>query len=139
MESLRLICDTEIPINQQKMDSVAVSFSLSLDSIKAKAQQTVQNQARLAKMKADLRDAEDELVKVLSVKTRKEAKQMAMRDSISAAKARIVEVKRTVEIRRARRDEYRAIISKQSLALATSEEKTKQDLEHKGEIEEAIS
>lgn len=139
MESMRVICDREITINERKMDSVTASFLQSLESIKAKARATIQNQSKLEKMKADLRKAEDELVKVLGVKTRKEAKQMATRDSISVTKGRLEELKRNVEAQRARRDEYSAIISQQSLALATTAEKTKQDLERKGQIQEAIS
>ncbi|KAK9198069.1 hypothetical protein WN944_013252 [Citrus x changshan-huyou] len=164
MESMRVICDREITINEQKMDSVTASFLQSLESIKAKSRATVQNQSKLEKMKADLRKAEDELVKVLAVKTRKEAKQMATRDSISVTKARLEELKRNVEAQRARRDDYSAIISQQSLgdlllfywlvgytfrfsffilvpsiALATTAEKTKQDLERKGQIQQAIS
>ncbi|KAH7550498.1 hypothetical protein JRO89_XS13G0203600 [Xanthoceras sorbifolium] len=138
MESLRFICDTQIPISQQKVDSFAASFRHSLESVKAKAQDTIQNQAKLAKLKADLRDAEDEFVKVLAVKTRTEAKQMATRDSIAAKKARVEELKRSVEIQRARRDEYSAIISRQSMDLATCEEKKRQDIGRKGEIQEAI-
>lgn len=40
---------------------------------------------------------------------------MATRDSISVTKARLEELKRNVEAQRARRDEYSAIISQQSL------------------------
>ncbi|GKV18977.1 hypothetical protein SLEP1_g29282 [Rubroshorea leprosula] len=139
MESLRLISDGEIPMQQQKMDAFAASFETSLDSVNARAKENAENQAKLANMKANLREAEDKLVKVLAVKTRKEAQQMATRESISAAKARIEELKRTVQIQTARRDEHAAIISQQSLALAISEEKGKQDFEHRGEIQEAIS
>ncbi|KAH9776305.1 kinetochore protein SPC25-like [Citrus sinensis] len=117
MESMRVICDREITINEQKMDSVTASFLQSLESIKAKSRATVQNQ----------------------LKTRKEAKQMATRDSISVTKAKLEELKRNVEAQRARRDDYSAIISQQSLALATTAEKTKQDLERKGQIQQAIS
>ncbi|KAK4844167.1 hypothetical protein QYF36_017248 [Acer negundo] len=138
MESLRLIYETQIPINQQKIDTFAASFRHSLESAKAKAQDTNQNQAKLAKLKADLRDAEDEFVKILAVKTRREAKQMAIRDSIAAKKARVEELKRTVEVQRARRDKNAAIISQQSMDLATCEEKKKQDIGCKGEIQEAI-
>ncbi|XP_031287765.1 kinetochore protein SPC25 homolog isoform X1 [Pistacia vera] len=139
MESLRLICDKEIPLNQQKMDSFTTSFRHSLESVKAKALETVQNQAKLAKAKAELRDAEDEYVKVLAVKTRKEAKQMTTRDSISATKVRLEELKKAVEVQRARRDEYAAIIFQHSRGLAISEEKTNQDTKRNGEIQEAIS
>ena len=43
---------------------------------------------------------------------------MAMRDSISAIKAKVEELKRIVQVQRARRVEYGPIISQQSLALA---------------------
>ncbi|EOY20873.1 Kinetochore protein spc25, putative [Theobroma cacao] len=139
MEFLRTICEREVPIQQQKIDSFTASFPTSLHSIKALAQDTAQNHVELAKMKANLRESEDELVKVLAVKTRREAKQMATRDSISALKARIEELKRTIQVQRAGRDEYAAIISQQSLALATTEEEAKHDIEENGEIQEAIS
>ncbi|KAK2663707.1 hypothetical protein Ddye_002281 [Dipteronia dyeriana] len=138
MESLRLICETQITISQQKMDTFAESFRHSLELVKAKAQDTVQNQAKLAKLKADLRDAEDEFVKVLAVKTRREVKQMATRDSIAAKKVRVEELKRTVEVQRARRDKNAAIISQQSMDLASCEEKKKQVIGRKGEIQEAV-
>lgn len=48
------------------------------------------------------------------MKTRKEAKQLAIRDSISATRARIEELKRTLQVQKARRDEYAAIMSQQS-------------------------
>lgn len=51
---------------------------------------------------------------LFSVKTRKEAKQIAIADSLSVTKARIEELKGVVEDHRARRDEYAAIISEQS-------------------------
>ncbi|KAF5730872.1 hypothetical protein HS088_TW19G00474 [Tripterygium wilfordii] len=139
MESLRLVCDTEIPIQQEKMESFASSFQKSLQSIKARGQETVRNQGNLMQLKASLRDAEDEFVKVLGVKTRKEAKQMVTRDSILATKARIEELRRTVQIERARRDEYAALLSQQSLDLAVFEEKVKRDSAHKDEIQEAFS
>ncbi|OMO67497.1 Chromosome segregation protein Spc25 [Corchorus olitorius] len=139
MESLKTICDREVPIQQQKIDSLAESFPTSLHSIKALAQDTAQNQAKLPKMKAYLREAEDELVKVLAAKTRKEAKQMATRDSISDVKARVEELKRTVQVQRARKDEYAAIISQQSLVLAKTEEEVKHEMEENREIQEAIS
>ncbi|XVF54069.1 hypothetical protein PTKIN_Ptkin05aG0151600 [Pterospermum kingtungense] len=139
MESLRSICDREVQIQQQKIDSFTASFPSSLHSIKALAQDSAQNHAKLAKIKAKLREAEDELVKVLAAKTRKEAKQMATRDSITAVKAGVEELKRTVQVQRARRDEYGAIISQQSLALAKSEEEAKYGIEEDGEIHKAIA
>lgn len=48
------------------------------------------------------------------MKTRKEAKRMTLMDAIAARKARIEEIKRTVQDRRDTRDEYAAILSQQS-------------------------
>ncbi|KAJ9140287.1 hypothetical protein P3X46_030951 [Hevea brasiliensis] len=132
MESLRLICDREIPVALQKADSFAASFAYSLDSTAARVEDTLQDQGKLGKIKSSLRDAEDDFVKVLAVKTRKEAKQLAIRDSISATRTRIEELKKTVLVQRARRDEYAAIMSQRPLGKANH------DIEHKGEILEAI-
>ncbi|XP_039060567.1 kinetochore protein SPC25 homolog [Hibiscus syriacus] len=139
MEYLSSICDGEIRVQQQIIDSFAASFPTSLNFIKALALDTAQNHAKLAKMKANLREAENELVKVLAAKTHKEAKQMDTRDSISAIKARVEKLKRSVQVQRARRDEYGSIISQESLALAKIEEKVKHANEENGEIHEAIS
>ncbi|KAK8569387.1 hypothetical protein V6N13_046446 [Hibiscus sabdariffa] len=139
MESLRTICDSEFSIQQQKIDSFTAAFPSSLNSIKTLALDTAQNHAKHAKMKANLREAEDELVKVLAAKTCKEARLMATRDSISAIKDRIEELKRTVQFQRTRRDEYGAIISRQSLALSKTEEEAEHEREENGKIQEAIS
>ncbi|KAF3968616.1 hypothetical protein ACB098_04G134800 [Castanea mollissima] len=138
MESLRLTCEREIQIHQQKIDSYASSFRSSLQSIKSRAQQTAQNQGKLGELKAKLREAEDDMVKALAVKTRKEAKRMAIMDSIAAQRARVEELKRSVQVQSAKRDQYAAIISQHSLALAASEEKSNKDIECKSETQEAI-
>lgn len=139
MEEVRLVCDREIPIQQQRMDTSVALFSKSLESIDAKAHETVQNQAKLGKLKLELRKAEDDLVKALAVKTRKEAKRMATMDSLSVTRARIEELKRIVEDQKARKHEYAAIISQQSEALSTCEDKFNKNDEDRGGIEEAIS
>ncbi|XVE54989.1 hypothetical protein DITRI_Ditri03aG0125200 [Diplodiscus trichospermus] len=64
---------------------------------------------------------------------------MATRDSISAIKSRVEELKRTILVQRASRDEYGEIISQQSLALAKTEEGAKHEIKENGEIYEAIS
>ncbi|XP_050224197.1 kinetochore protein SPC25 homolog [Mercurialis annua] len=115
MESLRLSCEREVAVEMQKIDSFTASFSQSMDSIKSTAEQTLQNQEKLGKLKSSLREAEADFVKVLAVKTRKEAKQIAIREAISATRDRVEELKRTLEIQRARRDQYAAIISHESL------------------------
>lgn len=114
------------------------SFCNSLDSIKAIVEETMQNQGKSGRLKSSLREADDEFVKVLAVKTRKEAKQMATRESISATRARIQELQKSVLVQRARRDEYATIMSQLSLALATSEEIEHQDIDHKRDIQEAM-
>ncbi|OVA20775.1 Chromosome segregation protein Spc25 [Macleaya cordata] len=139
MQELLLICEREIPIQQEKASSAVSSFRKSLQSIKLSAEQTAQDQEKLGQLKARLRELEDDLVKALAVKTRKEAKRMAIADSISATKARTEELKKIVQNQTARKDEYAAIISQQSLALATLEEKGKEETKHKEEIEDRIS
>ena len=49
------------------------------------------------------------------MKTRKEAKKMAIKDSISATKAKMEELKRAVEEHKARKDQCAAIISQQDI------------------------
>ncbi|GFZ12014.1 hypothetical protein Acr_23g0003990 [Actinidia rufa] len=117
MEELRLVCEREIPIQQQRADAAIASFRKSLESTRAKAQETIQNQA----------------------KTRKEAMRMTTMDSLSAAKARIEELKRIVEDQKARKNEYADIIRQQYEDLSACEEKCNKNAGHRGEIEEAIS
>lgn len=51
---------------------------------------------------------------LFAAKTRKEAKRMATMDSISATKTRLEELKDIVEDQRARKDEYAAIVARQT-------------------------
>ncbi|XLS51402.1 hypothetical protein HN51_012079 [Arachis hypogaea] len=99
------ICDTEIPLQLRKIDYLATSFSKSLQSLKSTAHQTAQfkvlgfllhallwatNQKwQLEEAKGKVREAEDDLVKAITVKTRQEAKRMALSDAIASAKARV--------------------------------------------------
>ncbi|KAF7838297.1 kinetochore protein SPC25-like protein [Senna tora] len=139
MESVRLICDSEIPALQQKMDDFSDLFRKSLKSLRARSQETAQNQVKLEELKATLREAEDDLVKALGVKTRKEAKRMALMDAIASAKARVEDLKSSVQEQRTKNGEYAAILSQHSLALAASEGMTNGSTEQKEEIQEAIS
>ncbi|CAI0547441.1 unnamed protein product, partial [Linum tenue] len=138
MESLRLICDETIPRARERMDSFEEEFASSLDSIKAKVECTAQTHGKLWKLKSTLRDAEDEFVKVLSVKTQKEAKQMRLRDSISAVRNRLEELRKTLQIQTSRRDEYAGTISQLYLVLATYEDKGNRDSELSGKTQEAL-
>ncbi|KAF8005927.1 hypothetical protein BT93_K0264 [Corymbia citriodora subsp. variegata] len=136
MESLRLACEAEISGEQRRIDAFASSFLDSLQSMKAKTRETVQNQGRLSKLKSSLKEAEDELVKALAVKTRIEAKRMAITDSISAVKSRQENLKRSLQDQKARRDKCAAIVSQELIAF---EEKNEQRMGQKGDIQEAIS
>ncbi|KAI7727615.1 hypothetical protein M8C21_021186 [Ambrosia artemisiifolia] len=139
MAELRMVCGKEIEIQQHKMENASLSLHKSLQSIKSSAQETVANEGKIRMLKGQLRAVEDDLVKAISVKTRQEAKKMAIADSISAAKARIEELNKIVIDQRTRKEEYAKIISHQSEALEECEEKHKQDAERREEIEEAIS
>ncbi|XP_039161559.1 kinetochore protein SPC25 homolog isoform X1 [Eucalyptus grandis] len=139
MESLRLACAAEIAGEQREIDALASSFLESLQSAKAKARETVQNQGRLSKLKSSLQEAEDELVKALAVKTRTEAKRMAIMDSICAVKSRQENLRRSLQDQKARRDKCAAIVSQELIALTACEEKNEQRIGQKVDIQEAIS
>ncbi|KAI3906960.1 hypothetical protein MKW92_020004 [Papaver armeniacum] len=139
MQKLRLECETEIPIQLQRATSALTSFRNSLDFIKLKSEQTSQNQEKFGQLKTRSRELEDELVKALAVKTDKEAKRMDLNDSLLAAKARIEELKRIVQIKTAKEEEYGAIILRQSAAIEAQEEKVKKNTDHKESTEDAIS
>ncbi|CAN1335038.1 Kinetochore protein SPC25 homolog [Linum perenne] len=139
METLRLISEQKIPRELERMDSFAEHFATSLDSVKVKAAETAQCHGKLWKLKSTLRDAEDEFVKVLSVKTRKEARQMALIDSINAVRNRLEELRRNLQIQTSRRDDYAGIISQLSLDYATFEYIGNQNDECRGETQEALS
>lgn len=97
---------------------------------------------RLLKFKTSLKEAENELVRSLAgmlliyltslqaedsvieiiafdhaAKTRSEAKRMATMESISAVKTRVEELKNVLQDQKARRDEYAAIIFRESLGM----------------------
>ncbi|KAG5230191.1 kinetochore protein [Salix suchowensis] len=132
MESLRLVCDRDAQILLQKMESFTASFSSSMDSIKARAEETVQNQGELGRLKSSLTEADAEFVKVLAVKTQKEAKQLVTRGSISSTRARIQDLQNSVQVQRP------GGMSIQQSSLATSKETEHQDIDHKREIQEAM-
>ncbi|PON72238.1 Chromosome segregation protein Spc [Parasponia andersonii] len=94
----------------------------------------VSQKGKLVEVKAKLREAEDDLVKALSAKNRKEAKRIAIMESVAVRKARVEELKRHVQDQRAKRDEYAEILSQQS---SVSEETDSQNV--KDELQVAIS
>ncbi|CAN4099295.1 unnamed protein product [Withania somnifera] len=137
MEQLRLTCATDLVIQQQSIDAGVISFRQSLDSTNTQAQQTLQFQEKLGKLKTELRETEDNLVKALAVKTRKEAKRIEIAELLSTTNARVQELRRVVEDKRASKHEYSALISQQDDALEALEEKLNQNTEHREAVEEA--
>ncbi|KFK34120.1 hypothetical protein AALP_AA5G104000 [Arabis alpina] len=137
MASLGLIYEKDKDEQRRKIDSfISSPFQSSLDSLRERAQATSQSQVDLANLKTDLREAEDKLVKVLAVKTRKEARQMGIRDSISATQSRIEVLRRTLQLHKSKREEYAKIISQQ---LQVSKDNAGKVTEDKADINEAIS
>ncbi|KAM6570062.1 hypothetical protein CsatB_018047 [Cannabis sativa] len=134
MESLRMACDRDKLAKQHKIDAWADSFRESRTLIHTKGQETIKSQGKLAEVKSKLREAEDDLVKALSVKNRKEAKRIAIAESLAAKKNSVEELKRHVQDQRAKRDEYAEIVSDLS---SVSEETGSQN--DKDEIQEALS
>ncbi|CAA0826683.1 Unknown protein [Striga hermonthica] len=117
MAERRLVCEREIPIQQQRIDSLITVSKIRFDSAKFEAQRTIQTQ----------------------VKTRKEAKRIALMESISSMQGRIEELKELVEDQGEKKNQYAAIISQQLEALTASKEKCSGKKEHQKQIEEAIS
>ncbi|XP_042498877.1 kinetochore protein SPC25 homolog isoform X2 [Macadamia integrifolia] len=138
MEELRLVCDREIAVQNQRVSSAADSFRKSRESVKLKAEETAENQVKLGKLKAHLRELEDVLFKALAVKNRKEAKRMSIVDSIAAAKTRIKELRENLQDQRAKKDEYAGTISRQSLDLGAPLGKGDQEMRNR-DVEETIS
>ncbi|XP_054775724.1 kinetochore protein SPC25 homolog isoform X2 [Prosopis cineraria] len=134
MEFGRLICDREIPILQHKLDAFSDSHRKSLKSLWARSQETAQCQAKLEEAKVELRDAEDDLVKAQGVKTRKEAKRIALMDAIASAKTRVEDLKSSIQEQKTKNSEYAEILSQHS--LGTTNENTEQ---RKDEIQEVVS
>ncbi|KAK7347049.1 hypothetical protein VNO80_21575 [Phaseolus coccineus] len=139
MESPISICDAEISLQTQNIDAFTASFVESLHSLLPIAQETARCQVQLDEAKANLRDTEDDLVKALAVKTRKEAKRMALVDAVASAKARVEVLNASIQEQRTKKQEYAAIISQQSLALAASKENLNESVEQKDETQEVIS
>ncbi|TKY73530.1 Kinetochore protein spc25 [Spatholobus suberectus] len=133
------ICDTDMPLRLRNVDAFAASFKNSLQSVRATALETARSQSELQEIKAKLREAEDELVKALAVKTRREAKRMALKDAIASVKGRVEDLKTSIQKQRTKKEECATVVSQHRLVLAASEQKSNESSEHKDEVEEAIS
>ncbi|CAN8278226.1 unnamed protein product [Cochlearia groenlandica] len=140
MESLVLTCDKVMEEQRLKIDSfIASPHHRSINSVLERAQATAESQVDLANLKSELREAEGKLVKSLSVKTRKEARQMGIRDSISATQSRVEVLRRTLQLQKSKREEYAKVISQKLQALSVSKDNAGKVTEDKANIKEAIS
>ncbi|KAF6162923.1 hypothetical protein GIB67_021072 [Kingdonia uniflora] len=90
-------------------------------------------------MSQELSNGSFSLLATLAVKTCKEAKHMAVIDSISAAKARTEELKYIVQDQKARKNQYAAIISQQLNSLSVLEGNVNKGIKHKENVKDAIS
>ncbi|KAK7330520.1 hypothetical protein VNO77_24715 [Canavalia gladiata] len=136
MESPVSNCDREIPLHMQNIDAFTVSHAKSLETLRATVQQAAQYQVQLEEVKGKLREAEDDLVKALAVKTRKEVKRMVLMDLIASAKARVEDLNKIIQEQRTKKQEYATFLSQQSLAC---EGKLNESIEPKDETQEATS
>ncbi|XP_057517112.1 kinetochore protein SPC25 homolog isoform X1 [Amaranthus tricolor] len=136
---LRRLCDEKIEAHQQKIDSVSVSLKKFLQSHKSNSESSAQNQVKLGKLKVELRELEDELVRALSVKTRKEAKRIEITDSLSEARVKVGELQKIVRDQATSKDEYAAMLSEQSKALADSEERSLEALRRREVIQDTVT
>ncbi|CAK8563001.1 unnamed protein product [Lathyrus sativus] len=131
--------DPETTQQMRKLDAITTSLSECFQSLKITAQQTSRKQDQLEETKGTLKEVEDELVKVLAEKIRKEAKRMALMDVIASAKARVGNLNNSVQELRIRKQEYTSFLSQQSLALAASEGIINGSIDHTHDTRQAIS
>ncbi|KAL9239617.1 hypothetical protein vseg_013924 [Gypsophila vaccaria] len=137
MEELRRNCEKNISIHQQNIDASVSSFRKSLLSLRSNSDHSALNEVKLGNLKAELRELEDEFVKALAVKTRKEAKRMAIAESLSETRTKVDELQKIVQDQSARKDQYAAILSQQSKVLAESDEKSREAVRRREEIQES--
>uniref|UniRef100_A0A7N0RAL6 Kinetochore protein SPC25 n=1 Tax=Kalanchoe fedtschenkoi TaxID=63787 RepID=A0A7N0RAL6_KALFE len=114
------------------------SIRKSMESTLQTSQQCVENQVELGKLKAKLREEEDALVKAIAKKTRKEAKKMALMESLSSSRARADKLKRILQDQRERKEKYSAVIAQQCRDLTAAEDKNTRNKDV-GQVQEAIS
>lgn len=138
MTELRLACRREIQIRRQRAELAERSLRDSLRLIKSKAEENLENREKLSKLENYLRKLETDLSDASAVQIRKEAKYKAIAESVSTTIARTKQLEKEVQVQRARKDEYAALISQQLLSLEALEEKGNDDLAETEAIEEAI-
>ncbi|KAH1246205.1 Kinetochore protein SPC25 [Glycine max] len=159
------ICDTYIPLRLQNIDAFTASYRNSLQSLRTTALETARSQSELTEIQAKLREAEDDLCFGLvlcftfrAVKTRREAKRMALKAAIDSVKGRIEDLKTSIPQQRTKNKECATVVSQHRLVilwmdlcrqpqhaigalpvLAVSEQESNESSEHRDEVQEAIS
>ncbi|CAA7410310.1 unnamed protein product [Spirodela intermedia] len=134
MVDLRLLCEQEIRNHRQKADDAAGAFRRALLSIRARAEENIADREKLADTKLYLKELEDDLREALIVKSCKEARHVVTVESLSTAKARTEDLRKTVEKQRSRKVEYESIVS---LAMEALNQDNSKDVDTEG-TEEAI-
>ncbi|XP_020576689.1 kinetochore protein spc25 [Phalaenopsis equestris] len=137
MAQLRMACEQEIRACRERYGLLATSIRESIKSIKALVENAQINRGNLAKLKDHLKELEDSFRYALKVNASKDAKHTSISEAISAMVVRIEHLKKTVDDQRAKKDEYEAVLSRQLLALQTSEEKHERDLIEIKKLKEA--
>uniref|UniRef100_A0A803MG06 Kinetochore protein SPC25 n=1 Tax=Chenopodium quinoa TaxID=63459 RepID=A0A803MG06_CHEQI len=129
LSELRTVCNKDIEIHHQNTDSIFASFGNFLQSQRSKAELTVHNHVKLGKLKVELRELEDELVRALAVKTRNEVKRIAITDSLSETIVKADELQKIVQDQAARKDEYASILSEQSKENSREASRSREEIQ----------
>ncbi|KAG5046228.1 hypothetical protein JHK86_015634 [Glycine max] len=118
------ICDTYIPLRLQNIDAFTASYRNSLQSLRTTALETARSQSELTEIQAKLREAEDDLCFGLvlcftfrAVKTRREAKRMALKAAIDSVKGRIEDLKTSIPQQRTKNKECATVVSQHRLVI----------------------
>ncbi|KAK1268524.1 hypothetical protein QJS04_geneDACA005084 [Acorus gramineus] len=125
-----------IRVESERLDSALKSHEQSLRSSVSGFRQNIEHQLKLGRLKDQLRELEEELTKTLTENARKEAKRTAINESLSIAKSTSKELFKIVQDQKARREEYAAIASQQSIS---SEENNNEDMDRCKGLEESTA
>ncbi|PKA62089.1 hypothetical protein AXF42_Ash014973 [Apostasia shenzhenica] len=139
MAQLRMACELEIRACRERSVVLANSIRQSINSIMPLHDKTLANRGSLGKLKEHLKELEAHFHETLKVKASKEAQRTAITEAISAVDVRIEHLQKIVHGQRGKRDEYKAVLKEQLLALEKIEEKNKEDVVESEKIQEVVA
>ncbi|KAK1280815.1 hypothetical protein QJS04_geneDACA002769 [Acorus gramineus] len=125
-----------IGVDSERVGSALKSYNQFLRSSVTGFRQNFEHQLKLGRLKDQLRELEEELTKTLTENARKEAKRIAINESLSVLRSKTEELTKIVQDQKARRDESTLIMSQQSIS---SEEKNSEDTECAKGLEESTA